>query len=947
MNTTNTKKSFTKINILQLAVILSAALLLTWLIVPKGHLFGSETDWYCQHVNIADAMRKQFFASGKWFPDFTELGGGANFYTLSYYGFFRPDVFLGYFLPDVSMETIIQSYAVFEILLGAGLFYFWLIKKKISNSAAFTAGILYVSANCLFQAHRQLMFVNYLPFLLLAFLCLDNLGKEENRPLFLPHFGVSLSFFFIILHSFYFFPACFAACTLYFMFFTETQDRTLFSKWFRYLFSAALPVLCAMFFLLPTGLAILENKKDVKGSSLLEILAVNPTLDSLLYSPYGCGLTLICLYALFLSIRKKETRKPAFVLFCFLFFHIFYWILNGTLYVRPKSLIPFFPLILFLTAKTLMGLWENRLSHSLPLCLLCMIPVLAQAVFCPSENTWLTFLDAFLLLIFVVSGSFFRKKRIPCGRTGIWSSLILTAPILLFLGAAEKESFPIKAAPAFTEEEIEALCPDTASRFDILESPLSNTNFVYSGAQKKTTMYSSVSNSSYNSFIYDTLNTPISVRNRVSINGNPNPFQEYLMGVRYIQTTKEKLPAGYKILKEKNGSVLAENETVLPPAYGSTSLISQKTFETLPFPHTLSALTSGTVVSDNETETDKVSFSSDAVPYALPDDFFARPSQKAFKTKKELPVPLENEVLILSFDIKYSGRKDIDVTVNGVRNRLSGSTAPYPNHNTQFTYMISQNAPLTELSLSFSAGNYEIKNVNAWTFPFSAFQEHNITPFTPSFTEGKECLHGIITMEEDGYFVTSLAMSDGYRASVDGKKIKPETVNQAFVGFPLKKGTHEIKISFHAPGKVSGCILSCLAFFYLAGSYIVSLLPMPGHKNSVLHGAAVVTFSDSVPSKSHALIKADSGFISRPDFQMNRRYPLLPCKAHKTVHKEMTDSLSLPVSSDSHICDVTLVKNHEKTAVTKNPATFLHNKKHSVLLRKKRKKTFLCPRHMK
>lgn len=944
----NTEKKFTKINFLQLILILSAALLLTWLIVPEGHLFGSETDWYCQHVNIADAMRKQFFTSGKWFPDFTELGGGANFYTLAYYGFFRPDVFLGYFLPEVSTEAMIQSYAIFEILLGAGLFYFWLVKKKISDTAAFTAGILYVSANCLFQAHRQLMFVNYLPFLILAFLCLDNLGTERDRPLFLPHFGVFLSFFLMVLHSFYFFPACFAACTLYYMFFVEKHGNRR-SLWFRYFLSAALPVLCAMFFLLPAGLAILENKKDVKGSSLLEILAVNPTLDSLLYSPYGCGLTLICLYALFLSIRKKETRKPAAALFCFLFFNIFYWILNGTLYVRPKSLIPFFPLLLFLTAKVLMELWENRIAHSMPLCFLCMIPVFVQAVFCPSENTSLTFLDAFLLLIFVAFGVFFHKRGISCRRTGLWSCLILAAPVLLFLGGSRKESFPEKSSPTFTEEEITALCPLTDSRFDILESPLSNTNFVYSGNQKKSTMYSSVSNSNYNAFVYDTLNTPISVRNRVSINGNPNPFQEYLMGVRYLQTTKDRLPAGYTVLKEKNGSLLAENENVLPLAYGSTSLISQETFQSLSFPHTLSALVSGTVVSDCETkrETEDDAFSSKAVPYPLPDDFFDRPSKKAFKTKKELPVPLENEVLILSFNVKYSGRKDIDVTVNGVRNRLSGSAAPYPNHNTQFTYMISQNTTLTGLSLSFSAGNYEISNVKAWSFPVSAFQKQHITPFTSLPAKEKEMLHGTITMEEDGYFTTSLPMSHGYRVSVDGKKIKPETVNQAFVGFPLKKGAHEITVSFHAPGKVSGCILSCLAFLYLAGSGVVSLLLMPGHKNGVLHGAFVVTFTDSVPDKSHALVKTDGCTVSSPDFQMNGVYALLPGKTDQAVHKEMTDSLSLSVSSDCHICNVALVQNHEKTAVPENPAAFLHNKKHGVFLRKKCKKTFLRPRHMK
>lgn len=292
------------------------------------------------------------------------------------------------------------------------------------------------------------------------------------------------------------------------------------------------------------------------------------------------------------------------------------------------------------------------------------------------------------------------------------------------------------------------------------------------------------------------------------------------MGVRYIQTTKDKLPAGYTVLKEKNGTLLAENKNVLPLAYGSTSLISQKTFENLSFPHTLSALTSGTIVPDSEREIRTVadSFSSDAVPYALPDDFFAHPSSKAFDTKKELPVPLENEVLILSFDVRYSGRTDIDITINGVRNRLSGSTAPYPNRNTLFTYMISQNTPLKELSLSFSEGNYKIGNVKSWRFPVSSFQKQAITSFIPFPTEGKELLHGTITMEEDGYFVTSLPISQGYHAYVDGKKTKPETVNQTFVGFPLKKGTHEVTLSFHAPGKVFGCICSCLAFFYLAGS---------------------------------------------------------------------------------------------------------------------------------
>ncbi len=47
------------------------------------------------------------------------------------------------------------------------------------------------------------------------------------------------------------------------------------------------------------------------------------------------------------------------------------------------------------------------------------------------------------------------------------------------------------------------------------------------------------------------------------------------MGVRYIQTKADKVPAGYKTLLEKDGHILAENSNVLPIAYGSTALISE------------------------------------------------------------------------------------------------------------------------------------------------------------------------------------------------------------------------------------------------------------------------------------------------------------------------------------------------------------------------------------
>ena len=54
----------------------AAVFLFIWIILPQEKLFGSTTDWYCQHVTIADTMRKQFLETGELMPDWCSLGSG-------------------------------------------------------------------------------------------------------------------------------------------------------------------------------------------------------------------------------------------------------------------------------------------------------------------------------------------------------------------------------------------------------------------------------------------------------------------------------------------------------------------------------------------------------------------------------------------------------------------------------------------------------------------------------------------------------------------------------------------------------------------------------------------------------------------------------------------------------------------------------------------------------
>lgn len=889
----NPKTKFTRRSLIYLIILLAAGSLLIFLTLPSGSMYGSQMDWYCQHVTLADYMRKHFYATGQLLPDFSGLGGGTNFFALSYYGILRPDVLLSYFLPGISAAAIIQGYAIFEIFLGIFLLYYWLYKKGFAESSCFCAGFLYLCANCLFQAHRQIMFVNYLPFVILALLAIDHqvASMQSNCPdKPRTNAGIVASYLMILFHSFYFFPACFASCTLYYWYSTKALNtlyhnvpKHFIKLWAGYILSTAAAVCLSMAVLLPTGLTILENKKDVQATSLFQLLAVNPTMDSLLYSVYGCGLTLICLYTVLLSIRRKSTRSFACILFCFLFFNIFYWILNGTLYVRPKSLIPFMPLILYLTTLTLEELKNKRLKHSLPLALCCLIPAIVQLIFVSHNNSFklLIVLDGICLVLFSASGFIFRNRKHLTQLVAVL--LILILPFQIYLTKSRTEEYmptTDDSRSVFSDNEIQKLCKDSHARMDTLENPYKNSNYMVWGTQNRSSIYSSISNSAYNQFYYNTLRTPISNRNRVAVTIHGNPFQEYLMGVRYIQTTKELLPAGYKIKTQRNGHILAENDQVLPLAYGSTSLISEASFDQLTYPQNLDTLTNRTIVSDSKLSKE-ASYQSQMKPYTLPKDFFTRKiTKKQVSVTRKLRESLSaSQILLLSFDVIYDGASDISVSINGVKNCLAGSNAPYPNHNNTFTYMLSSEKGLSDLNMVFSKGNYKITNITAYTLPLSALHHPGIVAFHNQSVSGSELLKGSITMEQDGYFVTSYAYAKGYQAFIDGKEVPVQTVNKAFAGFPLKKGAHEIVLKFHAPGKRAGLFISLITFCgLLFESLLYSLLAIR-HKNRVLHRVRVVSFTDPISGKSRTLIKTNSPRISHANFKVDGGNPPLTGKS--------------------------------------------------------------------
>ena len=286
-------------NVVFTGILVAVFFLLIGLILPEGCFYGSTIDWYDQHVTLAETIRRTCIEEKTLAPAWMTLGGGSNGFQFAYYGYFRPDIILGCLMPRVSMTLLIPVYALCSYLAAVLLMRYWLRLEGLSPFCAFFGSMLFLLANCFFQTHRQIVFVNYLPFLLLALIFL----KKRRFAL------MSVSLTLIYLHSFYYAIACLAVIGWFAIGMLRKEadwagKRKLLVQGVT---SVVLSIGMAMILLLPTFIAILEHKHSGEKATTLTDLVL-PNVQNLLYSPYGMGLTVICLYLLLLGLMIKEYR---------------------------------------------------------------------------------------------------------------------------------------------------------------------------------------------------------------------------------------------------------------------------------------------------------------------------------------------------------------------------------------------------------------------------------------------------------------------------------------------------------------------------------------------------------------------------------------------------------------------------------------------------------------
>lgn len=789
-------------------------------ILRNGTLYGSTLDWNSQHSVIPAYFRSLFYKTFNLFPDFAlNLGSGQNIYTYSYYGLYNPVIMLSYLLPFISMKTYIQISSIVLAYSSVILFYYFLKKNKFNSEVSFLGSVVFMTASpLLFHSHRHIMFMNYMPFLILALMGVDKyFEKNDGRML-------CISSILIILMSYYYSIPALISIVVYgvYKYIRKNKKITIksfFIDGFKFLIPLMIAVLCTCVLLMPTFYAILNGRlpNDI-SISLSELLIPKINVKFLMYNAYGVGLTsfgLIGMLALLLN-EKRENRFLFFVLASLIVFPLINYILNATMYIDAKVLIPFMPLY----ALVITMFFKNILDKKVDIKKLLILSIITLFLIYVGQSSYdnMFYVDFIVSLIIIVVSIKIDKKYLFEG--------FVVVTLIIYSCLANGKDNLVKRKNIYNglnknQEALVQKIPKGYNHTNLYNLRIENINNTYDNLNIYTnSIYSSTGNSLYNKFVFDTFEVPMQYRNRLII--APSKDLLFLMFSNNKYMIGDSLNIlGYKKIDSIGDTGLYENDDVLPFMYVSYNYYSKKDFNKLSFPYNNEVMLNNVVVNN---KTNNVYESKIKETYIKQSDIKYMDTSismngnvinvKKNNSKMYIDVPKDalNKILFVSFNLDSQSCSvgDLSVTINGNINKLTCKEWKYYNGNNTFNYVIGDISD--KLEVVFQKGVYNISNLKVYYMDYNDIKnvKDKVTKVNISDKTKGDKIYASVENEKEGYFVTTLPYDKGFTIKVDGKKIDYEKVNTAYVGFKISEGKHDIVIEYRAPFKTIGLIMSAL-----------------------------------------------------------------------------------------------------------------------------------------
>ncbi len=811
---------------LNLFIIYVFCILIVLFVYRFTNVFGSDTDWINQHTVFPEYLRNMFYETGKLIPNFSlNYGAGQNLYNISYYGLLSPLILPSYLMPNISMITYMTIVDILVVLLSIFLFYKWLKNNKYETNIIFITTLLFaLSESLIFQTHRHIMFVNYMPFLLLALLSVDKLLEKNIKSPFV------ISVFLMIMTSYYYSVGGILVLGTYFIYKyiktnKEFKTKDFIKQLIKIILLGLIAVLMASILLFPTIYTILIGRVDIESKTkLIKLFIPYHKVHKIICGTYAIGYQLIAFIALIYLYftKKKENITLATIISIVLFIPIFRYLLNGGLYLREKCFIPYLPLIGMIIAYFLTDLFKDKIKikEFSKIILIITIPLFIVNKF----NIHYLYMFLFIPLLFYYDK--YKNKK-------VFSTIILlTALVFCVVQNLKEETVTIKQYNEFFNNNQKEIInrtineDDSFYRISNLEYPIKTVNKIYNSKQYTTTLYSSTYNGDYLNFIRKVFNNNNPDFNYFFASASDNILFNTFMGVKYVYSPYD-IGLGY----DKLYNNVYINNNAFPIIYHSTNYISEDLFKTLTYPYNIEQLLFNTVVDNNNSymfyndikkidlEYEIINLNTDNITIEKDEDnsiILTVKEDDTFTIK--LNNPLYNKLLFINLYNSKQNGCDIGnsyININNIKNLLTCHSWIYQNQNETFHYVISDEI-LDELKIEIGKGTYHISNIETYILDYDAIKEakNNYKPF--NIEEIKDdYIKGNIEITEDGYLVTSIPYDKGFTIKVNNKIIEYEKVNTAFIGFKLNKGKYNIELKYNTPLLKEGKIVTIISSLIL------------------------------------------------------------------------------------------------------------------------------------
>lgn len=821
--------------------------------VGRYGIFGAKVDWLSQHSVLPDYFRQQFYATGKFFPEFAaNLGGGQNIYHFAYYGLYSTLILPSYLLPFVKMSDYIMAVSITGLTASVLLFYYWLKSRKTDTGTAFILSLMFLLAGPMIgQYSGQIMFVDYMPFLCLALIGVDRYFEQEKSGLF------TVSVFLMIMTSFYFSIGGMLSLVLYGLhrYFEQREgNRVAVRSFLRdglcFVRSMILAVLMSGFFLVPTALALTGGRSKEQNTSFASFFIPQITVERFAYSIYGIGLTTLVITVLLTGLLYRKVYEKVLTYGCVivLVIPVFAYLLNGGLYIRDKVFIPFLPLLCYLIGIYLEKCRKKELSFIagiVPYIITTIFVYIARNQFVSKgigKSIWKVLLaESILFLICYVlycALKRYHKETKEILMLALPSVICLAVTMNTFYQMKPDRYVSRKLYRDVTGEQNrqavkEALKDDDGYyRTEQMGSDDENAadlNRIWDVEQNITSIYSSAYNPDYQTFRQKIFGLEEPFRNGMMQSVSKNPVFQRMMGVRYIVSDSD-VP-GYTLVKKCGTTGIYQNKDAAPVMYATDRVMTEEEYKKLAFPYNQTAFLEYAVVGEH-TESSDQNIMTAYEPISLK---MANNRTTGGAEQKTIQQEGQKQILFLRFRMDNAHpNKDVAVWINGIRNKLSAKDHVYYNENKIFTYAVPLKDGEDNISVTFGKGKYRLRHVQAY---LGSLPERSELLYQSEIQVDKKqtednVIQGTIHVKKDGWFITSIPYDKHFKIYIDGKETEIQKVNTAFLGCKIESGNHEVKIIYHAPGTTTGKVLSLIG---IAGFVLV--LVQEKRKQKIIQGS--------------------------------------------------------------------------------------------------------------